>query len=120
MVKEVKTNRFISPLMVAVNKKGKKRLCIDLSRGLNKFSVVKKFKIRLLKEVMATVEKTIRDSRLIFDHFIKSFVLTEEELQCGCSIGSMLQWYRQGLGDRLASSSFFFRQVDCYGWPIRD
>ena len=29
--------RFINPLTVAVNKAGKKRLCIDLSRSLNKY-----------------------------------------------------------------------------------
>jgi hypothetical protein len=49
--------RFINPLTVATNKKGKKRLCIDLSRGLNKFTSCPKFKIRSLKEVRAAVER---------------------------------------------------------------
>ena len=57
VVKRVKASRFVSPLTVAINKKKKKRLCIDLSRGLNNYAVAKKFKIKSLKEVMATVEE---------------------------------------------------------------
>ena len=49
--------RFISPLTVAVNKLGKKRLCIDLSRGLNKYKRTIKFNIRSHKEVTEIVEK---------------------------------------------------------------
>ena len=49
--------RFISPLTVAVNKVGKKRLSIDLSRGLNMYSKTIKFKIRSHKEVAEVVEE---------------------------------------------------------------
>ena len=35
----------INPLSVAVNSKGKRRLCIDLSRCYNKVSRARKFKI---------------------------------------------------------------------------
>ena len=51
VVKRVNSSKFVSPLTVAVNKVGKKRLCIDLSRGLNKYAVSRKFKIRSLKEI---------------------------------------------------------------------
>ena len=46
VVKKVKKEpcRFISPLTVAVNKVGKKRLSIDLSRGLNMYLKTRKFK----------------------------------------------------------------------------
>ena len=59
VVKRVKKEecRFINPLTVAVNKVGKKRLCIDLSRGLNIYSKTSKFKIRSHKEVAEVVEK---------------------------------------------------------------
>ena len=59
MIKKVKKEqcRFISPLTVAVNKVGKKRLCINLSRGLNIYSRTSKFKIRSHKEVAEAVEK---------------------------------------------------------------
>ena len=49
--------RFINPLTVAVNNDGKKRLCIDLSRSLNKYARTYKFKIRSHKEVAEIVEE---------------------------------------------------------------
>ena len=49
-------SKCVSPLSVAV-KNNKKRLCLDLSRGVNKFCESPKFKIRSLKEVAASVEK---------------------------------------------------------------
>ena len=49
--------RFINPLTVAVNNDGKKRLCISLSRSLNKYVKAKKFKIRSHKEVAEMVEE---------------------------------------------------------------
>ena len=49
--------RFINPLTVAVNNDGKKRLCIDLSRSLNKYAKTSKFKIRSHKEVAEMVEE---------------------------------------------------------------
>ena len=59
VVKKVERHQcsFISPLTVAENKAGKKRLCIDISRGLNKYSKTIKFKIRSHKEVAEMVEK---------------------------------------------------------------
>ena len=50
--------RFINPLTVAVNNDGKRRLCIDLSRSLNKYVKAKKFKIRSHKEVAEMVEES--------------------------------------------------------------
>ena len=44
-------------MTVAINKRGKKRLCLDLSRSVNKFAKAPKFKIRSLKEVANLVEK---------------------------------------------------------------
>ena len=49
--------RFINPLTVAVNNDNKRRLCIDLSRSLNKYARTKKFKIRSYKEVAEMVEE---------------------------------------------------------------
>ena len=49
--------RFLNPLTVAVNNNSKKRLCIDLSRSLNKYARTKKFNIRSHKEVAEMVEE---------------------------------------------------------------
>ena len=56
VVKRVETAKCINPLTVAINKAGKKRLCLDLSRKVNAHSKAPKFKIRSLKEVANMVE----------------------------------------------------------------
>ena len=57
VVEKVEGCKCVNPLTVAENKKGKKRLCLDLSRKVNKFAKAPKFKIRSLKEVANLVEK---------------------------------------------------------------
>ena len=47
----------VNPLSVAVNKKLKKRLCIDLSRCYNKVSRARKFKIESTREALQIIEK---------------------------------------------------------------
>ena len=46
----------INPLTVAVNDKGKKRLCINLSRYINEFTVAKKFKIESTVQFLQVVK----------------------------------------------------------------
>ena len=47
----------INPMSIASNKKGKKRLCIDLSRHVNKVCDAKKFTIESVKDFTKTVKK---------------------------------------------------------------
>ena len=44
-----------NPLTVAVNTKGKKRLCIDLSRNVNKLNEAPKFRIESTKEALQVI-----------------------------------------------------------------
>ena len=46
----------INPLTVAVNDKGKKRLCIDLSRYVNEFTEAKKFWIESTAQFLQVVQ----------------------------------------------------------------
>ena len=57
VLEKVKKCKCVNPLTVAVNKKGKRRLCLDLSRKVNECAKAPKFKIRSLKEVANLVEK---------------------------------------------------------------
>ena len=54
---EAKEVLCINPLTVASNKKGKKRLCIDLSRHVNLSCVAKKFKVESVEEFIRTVKQ---------------------------------------------------------------
>ena len=54
---EIKEVLCINPLTVASNKKGKKRLCIDLSRHVNLSCVAKKFKVESVEEFIRTVKQ---------------------------------------------------------------
>ena len=47
----------VNPLTVATNSKNKKRLCIDLSRSLNKVSKKKKFQIESTDSALAMIEE---------------------------------------------------------------
>ena len=47
----------VNPLSIAANKKGKQRLCLDLSRWVNKSCVAKKFRIESLDEFMRVVKQ---------------------------------------------------------------
>ena len=46
----------INPLTVAINDRGKKRLCIDLSRYVNEFTEAKKFKIESTMQFLQVVQ----------------------------------------------------------------
>ena len=48
---------YMNPLSVAVNIKGKKRLCIDLSRRFNKVTRARKFKIESTREALQVIEQ---------------------------------------------------------------
>ena len=47
----------INPLTVAVNDRGKKRLCIDLSRYVNEYTVATKFRIESTVQFLQVVQK---------------------------------------------------------------
>ena len=47
----------VNPLTVALNEKGKRRLCLDLSRCKIKIEKALKFKIELTLEALQVVEK---------------------------------------------------------------
>ena len=47
----------INPMSIASNKKGKKRLCIDLSRHVNMVCEAKKFKVESVNEFMRAVKQ---------------------------------------------------------------
>ena len=57
VLEKVKKCKCVNPLMVAINKKGKRRLCLDLSRKVKECAKAPKFRIRSLKEVANLVEK---------------------------------------------------------------
>ena len=46
----------VNPLTVAINDRGKKRLCIDLSRYVNEFTETKKFKIESTLQFLQVVQ----------------------------------------------------------------
>ena len=48
---------FINPLSVAVNSKGKLRLCIDLTRRFNKVTKTQKFKIESTREALQVIKQ---------------------------------------------------------------
>ena len=54
---EAKEVACINPLTVASNKKGKKRLCIDLSRHVNLHCAAKKFKVESVGEFIRAVKQ---------------------------------------------------------------
>ena len=63
--------------------------------GLKRFSDVNMIKVKDVNfKKDGSVEIWMRKTKTDAVARGKSFVLTEEELQCGCSIGSMLQWYK--------------------------
>ena len=47
----------VNPLVVASNKKGKKRLCLDLSRHVNESCQAKKFRIESIQDFIKTVKQ---------------------------------------------------------------
>ena len=47
----------VNPLTVASNKKGKKRLCLDLSRHVNESCQAKKFRIESIQDFIKTVKQ---------------------------------------------------------------
>ena len=47
----------VNPLFVASNKKGKKRLCLDLSRHVNESCQAKKFRIESIQDFIKTVKQ---------------------------------------------------------------
>ena len=59
VIEEVDFNDIlcVNPLSIAANKKGKQRLCLDLSRWVNDSCVAKKFRIESVSEFMRVVKQ---------------------------------------------------------------
>ena len=69
----------INPLTVAKNARGKRRLCIDLSRCVNKVIKAPKFKIQSMMAALQIVEKD--DWLFSFDLKVLSVLVRQVSLQ---------------------------------------
>jgi hypothetical protein len=88
--------KCINPLTVATNSKGKRRLCIDLSRHVNFFTATNKFRVESTNEFRQTVEQG--DFMASFDlesafHQVRVNELYQKYFGLGVTVGGVDEFF---------------------------